>query len=61
MKKTKANNTVNLLNIYKTKSGVWCFDDDDLGIVAEPFVGDINRMIDMHVDGNIKEIGRAHV
>ena len=26
--KTKANNTVNVLNLYRTKNGIWCFDDE---------------------------------
>ena len=49
--KTKANNTVNILNIYKTKSGIWCFDDADLSIVAEPFVGEINLICDFLAKG----------
>lgn len=49
--KTKANNTVNVLNLYRTKNGIWCFDDEDLQIIAEPFVGDINTMIDMFAKG----------
>lgn len=48
---TKAHNTVNILHLYRTESGVWCFDDKDLDIVGEPFVGTINDMIDMYVDG----------
>jgi hypothetical protein len=55
MKKTKANNTVNVLHPYRTEQGIWCFDDEDLDIVGEPFVGDINKMIDMYANGR-KEI-----
>ena len=50
-KKTKASNTVNVLHPYRTKGGIWCFDDDDLDIVGEPFVGEINTMLDMHTNG----------
>ena len=50
-KKTKANNAVNILDIYRTKNGVWCFNDEDLDIIAEPFVGEINDMIDMYAKG----------
>lgn len=50
-KKTKVGNTVNILHPYRTKGGIWCFDDDDLDIVAEPFIGKINEMIDMYADG----------
>lgn len=51
IQKTKANNAVNMLDIYRTKNGVWCFNDEDLGIIAEPFVGEINTMIDMYARG----------
>ena len=47
----KTKNTVNILYPYRTSCGVWCFDDKDLGIVAEPFVGAINTMIDMFTQG----------
>jgi len=48
----KTQNTVNVLFPYRTKYGVWCFDDEQLGIVGEPFVGDINTMIDIHAQGS---------
>lgn len=51
MLKTKANNTVNVIYPYRTPSGIWCFDDKDLDIVAEPFVGVINQMIDLYAKG----------
>lgn len=50
-KLTKANNQVNVLFPTRNKYGIWAFDDADLGIVQEPFVGHINYMIDMLVPG----------
>lgn len=47
----KKRNTVNILYPTRSKWGVWSFDDDDLGIVGEPFVGSINTMIDMFAQG----------
>lgn len=52
--KTKANNTVNLLNIRRDGNGIWSFDDKDLGIIGEVFVGEINTMIDMYAKGKKK-------
>jgi len=49
--KTKSNNQVNVIYPKRNKYGVWSFDDDDLGIVAEPFVGDVNTVIDMFSNG----------
>lgn len=49
---TKANNQVNLLHIKRDKHGIWWFDDKDLKINHEVFVGDINTMIDMYSDGD---------
>lgn len=49
MDKTK--NQVNVLFPTRNKWGIWAFDDADLGIVGEPFVGHINLMIDMLADG----------
>lgn len=50
----KTKNVVNLLDLYRTEYGIWCFDDKDLGIIAEPFVGDINLMIDMIANGKLR-------
>lgn len=49
--KDKTKNQVNVIYPYRTKSGVWCFDDPEVELDAEPFVGAINTMIDMHADG----------
>jgi hypothetical protein len=49
--KSKANNIANVLHPYRTKYGIWQFDDEELGIVGEPFVGAINTMIDMYANG----------
>jgi len=51
---SKAHNTVNLLSLYRTPYGVWCFDDEDLGIYKEPFVGEINDICDILADGGDK-------
>ena len=50
-KRTKSNNQVNLIKANRDKYGIWWFDDDDLEIFHEVFVGDINFMIDMLVPG----------
>jgi hypothetical protein len=50
-KPNKTKNQVNVLYPYRTKYGVWCFDDKELEIVAEPFVGSINTMIDHFAQG----------
>jgi len=47
----KTKNQVNVLFPTRNKYGVWSFDDADLGIVGEPFVGQINNMIDIMVPG----------
>lgn len=47
----KSKNQVNVLYPYRTKGGIWCFDDKDLEIVAEPFVGEINDIIDYFAKG----------
>ncbi len=49
---TKANNVVNILYPYRSKQGIWAFDDEQLGIVGEPFIGEINIMIDMYAKGS---------
>lgn len=48
------NNVIHLIHPYKTQHNIWRFDDEGLGIRAEPFVGDINTMIDVmtkHIAG----------
>lgn len=48
----KTKNTVNVIKADRSYYGVWSFDDADLGIIGEPFVGDINRMIDALLNGD---------
>ena len=45
---TKNNNVVNQLHIHRDDCGIWWFNDEDLGILHEVFVGDINLMIDIY-------------
>lgn len=52
--KTKKNNTVNVIYPYRSKEGIWAFDDEDINIFGEVFVGDINTMIDMFSEGKEK-------
>lgn len=47
----KTRNQVNVLYPTRSKYGVWSFDDEDLDIVGEPFVGAINLMIDSLLNG----------
>lgn len=49
--KDKTKNQVNVLHPYRGKYGVWAFDDAEVGLQAEPFVGSINDMIDMFANG----------
>lgn len=35
-------------------SGIWVFDDSTVGLLREPFVGDVNEMIN-HVSASIPE------
>lgn len=49
--KSKKNNVVNQLHIYRDNYGIWWFNDEDLGILHEVFVGDINLMIDIYAEG----------
>jgi len=44
------NNALMVINPYKF-SGQWVFDDDDTGLVKEPFVAGIDVMIDKLVSG----------
>lgn len=52
--KDKTKNQVNVIFPYRTKGGIWCFDDEEVGLQAEPFVGNCNKMIDMFVNGKKK-------
>lgn len=47
----KTKNQVNVLYPTRNEWGIWSFDDKDLDIVGEPFVGQINTMIDMLIPG----------
>lgn len=39
-------NAVYVICPYKTRDGIWAFDDKKFGLVCEPFVGDTNTVID---------------
>ena len=54
--KDKTTNQVNVLYPYRNNYGVWAFDDAEVGLHGEPFVGDINKMIDMYANGKKKVI-----
>lgn len=49
--KDKTKNVVNVLHPYRNKYGIWAFDDPEVGLQAEPFVGSINTMIDSFANG----------
>lgn len=49
--KDKTKNQVNVIHPYRTKGGIWCFDDEEVGLQAEPFVGTVNKMIDIFAEG----------
>jgi len=53
--KDKTKNVVNVIYPYRSNYGVWAFDDPEVGLQGEPFVGDINTMIDMYAQGK-KEV-----
>lgn len=38
-------NSIFVIHPYK-KKGIWMFDDDNAGLLAEPFVGSTNKIID---------------
>lgn len=38
-------NDVYVIHPYKTRDGIWAFDDDRFGLKCEPFVGDTNVVI----------------
>lgn len=48
----KTKNQVNVIFPYRTKYGIWCFDDEEVGLQGEPFVGSINPFIDSLVGGD---------
>lgn len=52
----KTKNQVNVLYPYRSTYGVWAFDDEQVGLHGEPFVGEINTMIDMFTNGDTKAI-----
>ena len=35
---------------YRNKQGTWKFDDEATGLIAEPFVGETNTLIDKMVE-----------
>lgn len=39
-------NDVYVIHPYKTRGGIWAFDDERFGLVCEPFVGTTNTVID---------------
>lgn len=47
----KTKNEVNILYPTRSRYGVWAFTDLSVGLYEEPFVGEINDMIDMFTDG----------
>lgn len=49
--KNKTNNQVNVIHPYRSKNGIWAFDDEEVGLEGEPFVGEINTMIDILTSG----------
>jgi len=42
----KTQNQINVIHPYKTGFGYWVFDDEEVGLQKEPFVGSINEMLD---------------
>lgn len=52
--KDKTKNQVNVLHPYRGKDGIWRFDDDEVELDGEPFVGNINTMIDAFANGEKK-------
>lgn len=43
---SKVNNAINVLFPYRTKSGMWVYDDEDLGVYGEAFVCGSSEVID---------------
>jgi hypothetical protein len=54
MIKDKTKNVVNVIHPYRGKYGIWAFDDAEVELQGEPFVGDINTMIDSFAGGKEK-------
>lgn len=52
--KDKTTNQVNVIYPYRSKEGTWAFDDEEVGLQGEPFVGIVNQMIDMYAKGKKK-------
>jgi hypothetical protein len=50
----KTQNQVNVIFPTRNEHGVWAFDDAEVGLRQEPFIGEINDMIDMFVNGATK-------
>jgi hypothetical protein len=48
----KTGNQVNVIFPRRTHYGVWVFTDPEVDLLDEPFVGEINTMIDMLVGGD---------
>jgi len=44
---TMTNNSLHTITIYRLAPDVWGFDDGPNGIIAEPFVGETNHMLDV--------------
>jgi hypothetical protein len=47
----KTNNQVNVIFPTRNEYGIWAFDDEAVGLHQEPFVAEINDMIDLFVNG----------
>jgi hypothetical protein len=47
----KTGNQINVIFPYRDKHGIWKFDDPEVGLQAEPFVGNINLMLDTFANG----------
>ncbi len=45
--KDKSKNQVNVIFPYKGDYGIWAFDDPEVGLDGEVFVGNINTMLDI--------------
>ena len=44
--KNKTGNQVNVIHPYKTGYGYWAFDDPEVELQGEPFIGSVNDMLD---------------
>lgn len=52
-------NTLFVIQPYRMRGGIWAFDDDSVGLLAEPFVGETNDMIDLMVIESGQTISKA--